>query len=138
VNAGAWHTEPAVPDLTPIHGELQTQVMAALWRLGAGTVEQVRAELPPRYRGAYTTVQTVLNRLAGRELLRREREGRGILYRPAVSEAAYLSGTIRRTLAGASSNARQAALATIIGGLNAAERAELQELAREAGARRKH
>ena len=32
----------------------------------AGTVEQVRGELPPRYQGAYNTVQTVLNRLAER------------------------------------------------------------------------
>ena len=128
---------PGVPDVTPIQGELQTQVMAALWRLGAGTVEQVRRELPPRYRGAYTTVQTVLNRLAERDLLHREREGRGIVYRPAVSEAEYLSGTIRHTLAGASSDARQAALASIIGGLNADELSELQALAKEADARRR-
>ena len=123
--------------MTPLQGELQMQVMAALWRLGSGTVEQVRSELPTRYRGAYTTVQTVLNRLGDRELLHREREGRGIVYRPAVSEAEYLSGTIRHTLAGASSDARQAALANIIGGLNADELSELQELAKEAGARRK-
>jgi predicted transcriptional regulator len=126
-----------VSDVTPIQGELQVQVMAALWRLRAGTVEQVRAELPARYRGAYTTVQTVLNRLAERDLLRRERQGRGIVYHPAVSEADYLSGTIRRTLAGASSDARQAALASIIGGLGADELSELQDLAKEAGARRK-
>jgi predicted transcriptional regulator len=128
---------PGVSDVTPIQGELQTQVMAALWRLGSGTVEQVRSELPTRYRGAYTTVQTVLNRLGDRELLRREREGRGIVYRPAVTEAEYLSGTIRHTLAGASSDARQAALANIIGGLNADELSELQALAKDAGARRK-
>jgi predicted transcriptional regulator len=120
-----------------IQGELQAQAMAALWRLGAGTVEQVRGELPSRYRGAYNTVQTVLNRLADRGLLEREREGRGFVYRPRLSEAEYLSGTIRRTLAGASSDARQAALASIIGGLGADEAAELEELARRArGARR--
>jgi predicted transcriptional regulator len=133
----AWHTAAAVPDVTPIQGELQTQVMAALWRLGAGTVEQVRSALPARYRGAYTTVQTVLNRLAERGLLQREREGRGIVYRPAVSEAEYLSGTIRHTLAGASSDARQAALANLIGGLDEDELSQLQELAKEAGAQRK-
>lgn len=58
---------------TPIQGELQAQVMAALWRLGSGTVDQVRDALPARYRSAYTTVQTVLNRLAERGLLDRER-----------------------------------------------------------------
>jgi predicted transcriptional regulator len=68
-----------VPDNQPIQGELQAQVMAALWRLNAGTVEQVREELPSRYQGAYNTVQTVLNRLAERGLLRRVREGRGFV-----------------------------------------------------------
>jgi predicted transcriptional regulator len=120
-----------------IQGELQAQVMAALWRLGAATVEQVRSDLPPRYQGAYNTVQTVLNRLVERGLLTRVREGRGFVYRPALTEAEYLSGTIRRTLAGASSDARHAALATIIGGLRPDELSQLEALAREArGTRR--
>lgn len=119
-------------DSGSIQGELQAQVMAALWRLGEGTVEQVRAELPPRYQGAYNTVQTILNRLAERGLLDREREGRTFVYRPKLTEAEYLSGSIRRTLAGASSEARQAALASIIGGLRPEELSELEELAREA------
>ena len=106
--------------------------MSALWRLGAGTVEQVRAELPPRYQGAYNTIQTVLNRLAGRGLLERVREGRGFTYKPKVSEAEYLSGSIRRTLAGASTGARQAALASIIGGMRPDELSEIEELARRA------
>jgi predicted transcriptional regulator len=120
-------------ELTPIQGELQTQVMAALWRLGSGTVEQVRFELPPRYRGAYNTIQTVLNRLVERGLLARVRAGRGFVYEPALTEAEYLSGTIRRTLAGASSDARQAVLASLVGGLAPEELSELQELAKRAG-----
>lgn len=127
----------AMPEVTPVHGEVQAQVMAALWRLGEGTVEQVRSALPRRYRGAYNTVQTTLNRLAERDLLSRERHGRGIVYRPKVTEADYLSGSIRRTLAGASSDARQAALASIIGGLDPDELSELQKLAKEAAAARR-
>jgi predicted transcriptional regulator len=122
-----------VRDVTPIQGELQVQVMSTLWRLGSGTVEQVRQGLPGRYRGAYTTIQTVLNRLAERGLLAREREGRGIVYRPKLTEAEYLSRTIRRTLAGASTDARQAALADLIGGLDKDELTNLQRQAREVG-----
>jgi predicted transcriptional regulator len=113
-------------------GDTQSQIMAAVWRLGGGTVEQVRAELPPRYQGAYNTVQTVLNRLAERGLLERVRQGRGFLYEPKMSEAEYLLTSIQRTLAGASSSARQAALASIIGGLRPDERSDLEELARQA------
>jgi predicted transcriptional regulator len=115
-----------------IQGETQGQIMAALWRVGSGTVEQVREELPARYQGAYNTVQTVLNRLTERGLLERERAGRGYVYRPRLTEAEYLSGSIRRTLAGASSGARQAALANIIGGMAPEEVSELEALARRA------
>lgn len=115
-----------------IQGELQAQAMAALWRLGAGTVEQVREELPSRYQGAYNTVQTILNRLVDRGLLTRRREGRGYVYKPSVSEAEHLSGSIRQTLAGASSGARQVALANIVAGLRPDEFAEFEALAREA------
>jgi len=126
--------------MTPLQGDLQTQVMGALWRLGEGTVEQVRSALPPRYQGAYTTVQTVLNRLAERGLLSREKAGRGIMYRPEVSEAEYVSGNIERALSGASADARQAALAQLVGGLGEDEISELQRRSREIAdaRRRKH
>ena len=121
----------------PISGELQMQLMAAIWRLGAGTVEQVRSEIPPRYRGAYTTIQTVLNRLAERGLLTREKVGASFEYRPRISEADYLSNSIARTLAGASSSARQVALARLIGDLDPKEINDLQRLADEIGRQRR-
>jgi predicted transcriptional regulator len=124
-------------DVTPFTGELQTQVMAALWRLGSGTVEQVRSALPPRYRGAYNTVQTVLNRLAERGLLSRTKTGNAIEYRPIFSEAEYLSRSISQTLAAASMDARQAALAQLIGGLDKSELDDLQRLAKEMGKTRR-
>jgi predicted transcriptional regulator len=124
-------------DVTPILGELQAQIMAALWRLESGTVEQVRGALPPRYRGAYTTVQTVLNRLAERGFLARRRAGQAIVYRPKLTEAQYLSRTIQQTLASASPDARRAALAQLISGLRDSERDDLRRLTDEVDAARK-
>ena len=124
-------------DASPIQGELQSQVMAAVWRLESATVEQVRQALPGRYRGAYTTVQTVLNRLADRGMLERERDGRNIVYRPTFTEAEYLSRSIEHTLASASSEARHAALARLIGGLREDELGEVQKLAGQAGKARR-
>lgn len=127
----------AMADVAPFTGELQTQVMSALWRLGSGTVEQVRSALPPRYRGAYNTTQTVLNRLAERGLLSRVKAGNAIEYRPVFSEAEYLSRSITNALAAASMDARQAALARLIGGLDKRELADLQQLAKETGPHRR-
>lgn len=103
--------------------------MPVLWRLESGTVEQVRSALPERYRSAYTTVQTVLNRLAERGLLSRERHGNVIVYRPRLTEAEYLSRSIGRSLAGASQEARRVVLAQLVGGLDGEELSELRRLA---------
>jgi predicted transcriptional regulator len=126
-----------MPDHAPLQGELQVQIMAALWRIEAGTVEEVREALPSRYRSAYNTVQTVLNRLAERELLERERRGMAFVYRPTVSEADYVARSIRQTLAGASSDARETALAQLIGSLPQSELTQLQERAKEVARRRR-
>jgi predicted transcriptional regulator len=124
-------------DIAPITGELQLQVMAAVWRIGGGTVEQIRRELPSRYRGAYNTIQTVLNRLAERGLLSRHRASTAIEYRARLSEDEYLSRSIAHTLAGASTDARQSALARLIGDLGDDELTELRRLARELGKERR-
>jgi len=116
----------------PIQGELQSQIMAALWRIERGTVESVRGALPHRYQGAYTTVQTVLNRLAEHGMLVREKEGKTFVYAPRFSEGEYISRSIQSTLAGASSQARQVAIAQLVAGLEGEELSDLQRLARAA------
>lgn len=127
----------AVADVAPITGELQLQIMSAVWRLGSGTVEEVRTALPPRYRGAYNTTQTVLNRLAERGLLTRSKRGNAFAYRPRISESEYLSRSISLTLAGASTDARKAALARLIGDLGDDELEAVRRLARETGGKRR-
>jgi predicted transcriptional regulator len=126
-----------MPDATPLQGELQVQIMAALWRIESGTVEEVRLAMPARYRSAYNTVQTVLNRLTERGLLRRARSGTAFVYRPVISEAEYVTRSIRQSLAGASSDARELALAELIGGLEENELAALRERAKQLPQRRK-
>ncbi len=126
-----------MPDLPAIHGELQTQIMSTMWRLGSGTVDEVRDALPHRYRGAYTTIQTVLNRLADRGLLSRERQGRSYTYTPTLSESDYLSRSITHVLAGTSAAVRQTVLAQLYGQLDSSDLSELAALADRVAAKRK-
>jgi predicted transcriptional regulator len=116
-----------VTDEPTLKGDLQAELMRVLWDLGSGTVEDVRSLLPEPQRGAYTTVQTVLNRLAERRLLERKRRGKSLVYRPLISEAEYVSASIRRALSAASTGAKAAALAEIIGSLETAELDELRQ-----------
>jgi len=114
-----------------LQGELQLEIMRALWKVDYAGVEEVRRALPTRHRGAYTTIQTVLNRLAERGLLARKREGKSILYSARVSEADYYSRSLRQALEKASVSARRSALAHLVGGMTPAERGEMESLAQE-------
>jgi predicted transcriptional regulator len=108
-------------------GDLQAEIMAAVWTLGEANVEEVRVQLPGKRRSAYNTVQTVMNRLVERGLLARELRGNAYVYRATVEEADHLAGALQSRLREASPGVRSAALANLVGSL---EPDELDELAR--------
>ncbi|WP_052462694.1 BlaI/MecI/CopY family transcriptional regulator [Nigerium massiliense] len=67
-------------------GELEHQVMTVLWhRTSAASVREVHDELSAHRELAYTTVMTVLDRLAKKGIALRELDGRAWFYRPAMS-----------------------------------------------------
>lgn len=78
---------------------MEAEVMGALWRAeSALRVREVLAELN-RVRDsalAYTTVMTVLSRLAERGVVRRERAGRGYAYLAVARSTAEIA--VRRLL----------------------------------------
>jgi predicted transcriptional regulator len=73
--------------------------MEVLWRRGEGTVQDVCACLGPEEHN-YKTVMTVLNRLAGKKVLARHREGKAFVYRPAKSREAFMADMSKGVMAG--------------------------------------
>jgi predicted transcriptional regulator len=57
----------------------------ALWEIGEGNVEDVRKVVAQSRPLAYTTVLTLLDRLARRAAVSRRKEGRGFRYQPTVA-----------------------------------------------------
>jgi predicted transcriptional regulator len=108
-------------------GDLQAEVMAALWRLGEAKVDDVRAELSSDL--AYTTVHTVLKRLMDRGLVERIAAERGLVYSATLDEAEYLASTFSDRLIATSPAVRREALANLVDRLDAGE---LEEVARYA------
>lgn len=123
-------------DTDAIRGDLQQEIMKILWAADSASVEEVRIGLPDGRRGAYTTVQTVLNRLADRGLVRRNRQGKAIRYEAAISETDYVAGSLQRTLEGASDAARLSALTNLVEKLPAGEFEAISDLAEEINRRR--
>jgi len=70
------------PEIPP---PLELECLKVLWNLGEGTVRDVRRALVPTRPRAYTTVMTVLDRLARKGAVSRRKVGRSFLYTPQVS-----------------------------------------------------
>ena len=80
--------------LTPL-GETEMEVLRHVWRLGEVTVADVRAEILEDRDVAYTTVMTVMKKLADKGYLRYEQQGRAYVYEPARPPE-----SVRRSLLG--------------------------------------
>ena len=74
----------------PLH-ELEAEIMDEVWARDAATVRDVLDALNARSPTprAYTTVMTVMQRLDGKRLLQRERNGRRDVYVAALSRDEY-------------------------------------------------
>lgn len=83
-----------------VSGELEQAVMSILWACPAAvSVREVHDLLSADRDLAYTTVMTVLDRLAKKGLATRHLEGRAWLYRPTRSQVEELSTSIIESLA---------------------------------------
>lgn len=101
-------------------GTLERDVMAHLWDAGsAQTVRQVHEALsgPPLERGlAYTTVMTVLDRLAKKGVVRQERAGRAFEYSPVQTREEMTAAVMLEALGATTDpSARDAALVHFVG-----------------------
>lgn len=60
--------------------------MRMLWALGEGTVHDIRRRLETARPLAYNTVMTVMDHLARKGVVERQRRGRPFVYRARISE----------------------------------------------------
>ena len=81
--------------MNAILGSLEKEVMRLLWQRGETTVRDAHAELSRSRRIAYTTVMTVMQRLAEKGILLRKQDGAAYRYRPAADGDAFFRGLVR-------------------------------------------
>jgi len=67
---------------------LELECLKVLWVLGEGRVDDVREALRAERTLAYTTVMTLLDRLAKRGSVTRQKQGRAFLYKPKITRDA--------------------------------------------------
>ncbi|MGZ4429274.1 MAG: BlaI/MecI/CopY family transcriptional regulator [Nocardioidaceae bacterium] len=109
-------------------GELERAVLDRLWaRDRPATVREVHEALAADRDIAYTTVMTVMDRLAKKGLVRQQREGRAYLYSAASSREEMTAELMRDALEEFATGDRRTALVAFVGESSAEERAALRD-----------
>lgn len=107
-------------------GPLEHDVMRVLWReVDALSGHAIAARLDTKRTVAYTTLLTVLDRLMGKQLVARRRDGRVFLYHATIPEADHAASLMTEVLA--SSANRHGALLRFAGQLDPAEADALRQ-----------
>ena len=78
---------------------LQLSLMRALWSAGQATAAEMVAALREERALAHTTVSTLLTRLEKRGIVEAERQGRQVVYRPAITESQVRQSMVSGLLA---------------------------------------
>ena len=83
------------PKVEKYLGGLQAEIMELVWQRHPATVRDVTTELAKTRAIAYTTVMTVMSRLAEKGLLRQQRDQKSFVYEPALSRDDFLASVSR-------------------------------------------
>lgn len=89
------------PGLRKVLGDLEADIMDAVWRRGQGaevTVRDVLADIQGVRESAYTTVMTVMGVLVKKGLLRSRKEGLAHQYQATCTEAEFTDAVVGRVV----------------------------------------
>jgi predicted transcriptional regulator len=86
----------SILDLAP----LELECMNALWRFGEATVRDIHGALATTRPRAYTTIMTILDRLAQKGIVERQKAGRAWLYKAHLSADQARTHAVARLVEG--------------------------------------
>lgn len=89
-------TRQAIEALT----EVELEMMTIIWRIGACSVAQILASLPPERPLAYTSVSTIVRILEQKGFVSSEKEGRGHRYDAVVAKVEYQARSLNHLISG--------------------------------------
>lgn len=111
-------------------GDLEADIMELCWREHPCSVKDVHGTLSREREIAYTTVMTVMSRLAEKGLLDRRQEGRAYLYEPTQSRDEFCSETISNVMTGLIGGFGEPVLSHFVDTIDSIDPEKLDELMR--------
>ena len=130
--------DPRKKGLRKILGDLEVDVMEAIWARGQATVHDVHERLDAADRElAYTTVMTVMSRLAEKGLLEKRKEGAAYVYTPAASKEEFTRRTVGTVLSELLDDFTAPAMSQFVDFVGEQDEAAIEELAKAIEAKRR-
>ncbi len=111
-------------------GDLEADIMELLWKKSPASVREIHGKLARKRPIAYTTVMTVMSRLAEKGMLEREPQGRAYLYSPTQSRQEFCSDAISTVMTGLLGSFGEPVLSHFVDTVGAEDREKLDELIR--------
>lgn len=115
--------------LGQIMGDLEAEIMECVWELGPSSVKDVHRCLLERREIAYTTVMTVMSRLAVKGLLASRTEGRAYIYEAVADREAYCADVVRSFMSEMLADADKAVLSRFVESVTDHDKGQLDMLA---------
>jgi len=76
-------------------GPTESRVMELIWSKGPLTVKKALFYLGEKSHPAYTTIMTIMSRLAEKGLLTRRKEGKFFVYSPALTRELFIADRLQ-------------------------------------------
>jgi predicted transcriptional regulator len=115
--------------LNQVLGDLEAEIMECMWQKGTASVRDVHECLLARRDIAYTTVMTVMTRLAEKGHLERHQQGRAYIYAPKETRDAFCTEVVRKMMSGLFGRVDKPVLTHFVDSLTAEDASRLDALA---------
>ena len=113
----------SILDLAP----LELECMNTLWPMGEATVRQIQQELASSLPRAYTTIMTIMDRLAHKGVVTRRKVSRAYLYRPNLTADEARAHAVTQVVEGFFEGSSEALAQHLAGGAPSAHRAIVRQ-----------
>ena len=113
---------------TKVLGDLEAEVMKIVWKMNRASVRDVYEQLRLQKSLAYTTVMTIMGRLAEKGLLEKEARGNAYIYSPTISEGDFAKMVVSEVMDGLMEEFAEPAMSHMVDRLGSEDNDNLDKL----------
>lgn len=120
--------KPHKAGLRKVLGDLEADIMETIWNRGTVSVREVYEQLRLQREIAYTTVMTIMGRLAEKQLLSKETQGNAYIYSPTLSKSEFSQRVVNDVLDGLLEDFAEPAMSHLVDRLSAEDEQKIERL----------